>query len=102
MDKIARETSPRTFDVSLPATTETRSESQSRPFNVDVATIPSGALGVLTTIVLDDLDRLSKRARRDGHSDSVAASKLVLQQLVSDLEWEAKERDRARWLESRQ
>jgi len=64
-----------------------------RLFNVDLATIPSGTLGVLATIVRDDMDRLSKRTRRDGHSDTVSAAKLVLQQLVADLEREAAERD---------
>jgi len=64
-----------------------------RLFNVNVADIPSAALGVLTTIVRDDLDRLAKRTRRDGYTDTASAAKGVLQQLVADLEREAAERD---------
>jgi len=78
-----------------------RPEPEPRPFGVNVADIPSGALGILATIVSDDMDRLSKRIRRDGHTDAVRTAKAVLEQLRSDLEAEAAGRDRARWLEAR-
>jgi len=72
-----------------------------RLFNVNVADIPSGTLGILATIVSDDMDRLAKRIRRDGHTDAVRTARAVLEQLRSDLDHEAAGRDRARWLEAR-
>ena len=72
-----------------------------RPFSVNVTDIPSSAIGVLATGVLDDLDRLAKRARRDGYTATVTAAKAVLEQIAADLEHEAAGRDRARWLEAR-
>jgi len=72
-----------------------------RLFNVNVADIGSAAIGILTTIFFDDADRLAKRTRRDGPTDAVRTARAVLQQLVADLEHEAKDRDRARWLEAR-
>ena len=83
-----------------PPTTD-RPTPEPRLFNVDLASIPSSTLGLLTSMVLDDLDRLSKRARRDGYTDTVSAARAVLEQIHADLEREAVGRDRARWLEAR-
>ena len=70
-------------------------------FAAEAAHIPSGAIGILTSIIHDDLDRLRRRAKRDGHSPGVSATEHVLDLFVHALEREAESRDHRRRQEER-
>lgn len=77
---------------SLPNPTTDTPTSQ-RPFSTESESIPSSALGLLSGLIRDDLDRLRRRTRRDGHSAGVKAAGCALDLFADALEREAERRD---------
>ena len=76
-----------------PTPTDTTTRPTRRPFGVEAEAVPSGALGILAGLLRDDLDRLRRRTKRDGHAAGVKAAAYTLELFIDALDREAEQRD---------